>query len=77
MPKKGGLDSLQFKGGLGEKEGGGLILQCTLCCCRVCAGAPSCYLDVLDKLHKRIYRTVGPSVAGSFAPLLHHQNAGS
>ena len=26
-------------------------------CCRVWAGAPSCYLELLDKLQKPIYRT--------------------
>ena len=35
-------------------------------CCQVCAGAPSCYLDMLDKLQKRIPSTVGPSLAASF-----------
>ena len=29
-------------------------------CCHVWAGAPSCYLELLDKLQKRICRTVGP-----------------
>ena len=30
-----------------------------------------CYLDLLDKLQKRICRTVGPSVAASLEPLAH------
>ena len=38
-------------------------------CCHVWAGAPSCYLELLDKLQKRIYRTVGPSLAASLEPL--------
>ena len=29
-------------------------------CCNIWAGVPSCYLELLDKLQKRIYRTVGP-----------------
>ena len=37
--------------------------------CRVWAGAPSCYLELLGKLQKRICRTVGPSLAASFEPL--------
>ena len=47
------------------------------CCCHVWAGAPSCYLELLDKLHKRICRTVGPSLAASLEPLAHHQNVAS
>ena len=34
-------------------------------CCHVWAGAPSCYLELLDKLQKRIHRTVCPSLATS------------
>ena len=46
-------------------------------CCHVWAGAPSCYLELLDKLQKRICRTVGPSVAASLEPLAHHRNMAS
>ena len=35
-------------------------------CCHVWAGAPSCYLEMIDKLQKQIYRIVGPLLA---APL--------
>ena len=45
--------------------------------CHVWAGAPSCYLELLDKLQKRICRTVGPSLAASLEPLAHHQNVAS
>ena len=31
-------------------------------CCHVWAGAPSCYLEVLDRLQLRYGRTVGPSL---------------
>ena len=47
------------------------IGPCMEYCCHVWAGAPSCYLDLLDKLHKRICRIVGPSLAGSLEPLAH------
>ena len=47
------------------------------CCCHVWAGAPSCYLDLLDKLQKRICRTVGPSLATSPEPLAHRRNVAS
>ena len=40
-------------------------------CCHVWAGAPNCYLGLLDKLQKRIYRTFGPSLAASLEPLAH------
>ena len=41
------------------------------------AGAPSCYLELLDKLRKRICRTVGLSLAASLEPLAHHRNVAS
>ena len=43
----------------------------------VWAGAPSCYLELLDKLQKQICRTVGPSLAASLEPLAHRQNVPS
>ena len=50
---------------------------CMEYCCRVWAGAPSCYLELLDKLQKWICRTVGPSLAASLEPLAHHRNVAS
>ena len=44
---------------------------CMEYCCHVWAGTPSCYLDFLDKLQKRICRTVGPSLTASLEPLAH------
>ena len=41
------------------------IRPCMEYCCHVWAGAPSCYLELLDKLQKRICRTVGLSLAVS------------
>ena len=41
------------------------------------AGAPSCYLELLDKLQKGICRTVGPSLAASLGPLAHCWNVAS
>ena len=41
-------------------------------CYHVWAAAPSCYLELLDKLQKQIYRTVGPSLAASLEHLPHH-----
>ena len=38
------------------------------------AGAPGCYLELLDKIQKLICRTVGPSLAGSLEPLSHCLN---
>ena len=46
-------------------------------CCHVWAGAPSCFLELLDKLQKRICRTVGPSLAASLEPLAHRRNVAS
>ena len=53
------------------------IRPCMKYCCHVWAGAPSCYLELLDKLQKRICRTVGPSLAASLEPLAHHWNMAS
>ena len=53
------------------------IRPCMEYCCHVCAGAPSCYLDLLDKLQKRICRIVGPSLAASLEPLAHRRNVAS
>ena len=47
------------------------IRPCMEYCCHVWPGAPSCYLELLDKLQKRICWTVGPSLAASFEPLAH------
>ena len=53
------------------------IQPCTEYCCHVWAGAPSCYLELLDKLQKWICRTVGPSLAASLEPLAHCPNVAS
>ena len=53
------------------------IQPCMEYCCHVRAGAPSCYLELLDKLQKRICRTVGPSLAASLERLAHRQNVAS
>ena len=42
--------------------------------CYVWTGTPSCYLELLDKLQKRICRTVGPSLAASLEVLAHCRN---
>ena len=58
------------------------LYKCTICpcveyCCHVWAGAPSRYLELLDKLLERICRTVGPSLDGSLEPLAHCGNVTS
>ena len=53
------------------------IRPCMEYCCHFWAGAPSCYLELLDKLQKRICRNVGPSLAASLEPLAHHRNVAS
>ena len=45
------------------------IRPCMEYCCQVWAGTPSSYLELLDKLQKRICRTIGPSFAASLEPL--------
>ena len=46
-------------------------------CSHVWAGTPSCYPELLDKLQKRICRTVGPSFATSIEALAYRRNEGS
>ena len=50
------------------------IQPCIEYCCHVWAGSLSCYLELLDKLQKRIYRNLGPSLAACFELVPHHQN---
>ena len=40
----------------------------------VWAGTPSCYLEFLEKLQKRICRTLGPSLTATVEPLTHRRN---
>ena len=53
------------------------IRSCMEYCCHVWAGAPSCYLDMLDKLQKQICRTAGPSLAASLEPSAYRRNVAS
>ena len=53
------------------------IHPCLEYCCHVWADVPSCYLELLDKLQKQIYRTVGPSLTASLEPLTHRQYVAS
>ena len=53
------------------------ICPCMKYCCHVWAGAPSYYLELLDKLQKGICRTVGPSFGPSLEPLAHCLNVSS
>ena len=53
------------------------LRPCMEYCCHAWIVAPSCYLELLDKLQNRIYRTVGPSLAASLEPLVYCQNVAS
>ena len=53
------------------------ICPCMEYCCHIWAGAPSSYLELLDKLQKRICSTADPSLAASLEPLAHRQNVAS
>ena len=50
---------------------------CMEYCCCVWAGAPSCYLEFLNKLQKWICRTGCPHLLPLLNPLPHHQNVAS
>ena len=47
------------------------IWPCMKYCCHIWAGAPSCYLKLVDKLQKHICRTIGSSLNASLEPLVH------
>ena len=47
------------------------IHPCMEHCCHVWPGAPICNFELLDKLQKRICRTVGPLLAASLKHLSH------
>ena len=53
------------------------ICPCMEYFCHVWAGAPSCFLELLDKLQKQICRAFGPSLAASLGPFAHRQNVAS
>ena len=58
------------------------LFKSTICpfmayCCHIWAGASSCYLELIDKLQKRMCRTVGPAFAASPETLAHHRNVTS
>ena len=53
------------------------IRSCMEYCYHVWTGASSCYLELFDKLQKRICRVVGPSLAASLQPLDHCRNVAS
>ena len=50
------------------------IRPCMEYCCYLWDGAHSCYLKMLDRLQKRIWRTIGPSFSISPEPLAHRRN---
>ena len=52
-------------------------IPCMEYCCHVWAGAPSCYLELLDKLQRRIIRTVATLPAASLEPLAYRRNVAS
>ena len=53
------------------------IRPCMEYCRHVWAGAPSCYLELLDNLEKWICRTVGPQLSTSLEPLVHRRHLAS
>ena len=53
------------------------IWICIEYCYHVWAGAPNCYLEILDKLQKRIFWTNGSSRVASVEPLGHRRNVAS
>ena len=53
------------------------LRQCMEYCCHACAGVPSSNMELLDKLQKRICRTVATSLVASLEPFDHRRNVAS
>ena len=53
------------------------IQLCMEYCCHVWAGAAGCWLEMSDRLQKRAYRTVRPSLSASFERFGHHWKVSS
>ena len=53
------------------------IQTCMEYSCHVWAGAPSCYLDILDKIWKQVCRIFRATLAASLEPLGHRRNLAS
>ena len=53
------------------------IQPCMQYCHHIWAGAPGHYLELLDKIQKRICWTADPSLAASLEPLAHRRNVAS
>ena len=55
------------------------LYQSTICPCMeyCCHVTPSDYMELLDKLRKRMCRAVGPSLAASLVSLAHRRNVAS
>ena len=53
------------------------IRPCMEYCCHVWVCAPSCYLELLDKLQIRICRTVASALTASLEPMAHGGNEAS
>ena len=53
------------------------IRPCMECCCHVWDGASSYYLELLNKLQKRIWGTVCPSLIASLETLAHRRTVAS
>ena len=48
--------------------------SCMGYCCHAWVGAPSCYLEMLNKLQKQICKTVGSYLAAYLEPFSHNRN---
>ena len=53
------------------------IRPCIEYCCHVWSGAGKCYLNLLDKLQRRICNVVGPELSASLQSLAHRQDVAS
>ena len=53
------------------------IRSCMGYCCHVWPDAPSCFLELLDKLQKQICKTSGLSFTTCLEPLAYHRNVAS
>ena len=53
------------------------IRPCLEYCCHIWAGAPKCYLDLLDRLQNRVCKMIGDKLAATLEPLAQRRDVAS
>ena len=54
-----------------------IVRPCMEYCCHLWSGAPACYLDLLDRIQRRVENIIGPTLASKLQPLAHRRDVAS